>query len=182
MIPTLETRRLILRPLTLADADRTQQLFPQWEIVKHLANRFPWPFPPDGVITYYRDMALPAMAHGDEWHWTLRLKIDPAEHIGCIALSKGETGNRGFWLGLPWHRQGLMSEAVDTVNDFWFNTLGFPEMRVQKAIANTGSRRISEKNGMHIIETKESDYISGRLPTEIWAITAEEWRRHRATP
>ena len=182
MIPTLETKRFILRPLTLADADRTQQLFPHWEIVKHLAARFPWPYPPDGALTFYRDMALPAMARGDEWHWTLRLKTNAAEHIGSIALCKGETGNRGFWLGLPWHRQGLMSEAVDTVNDFWFNTLGFPEMCVQKAIANTASRRISEKNGMRLIETTESDYISGRLPTEIWAITAEEWRRHRATP
>jgi hypothetical protein len=34
---------------------------------------------------------------------------------------------------------------------------------------------------MHIIETKASDYISGRLPTEVWSITAEEWRRHRAS-
>jgi RimJ/RimL family protein N-acetyltransferase len=73
-----------------------------------------------------------------------------------------------------------MTEAVDTVNDFWFNTLGFPEMRAVKAIDNTGSRRISEKNGMRIIATKEGDYISGRLPAEVWAITAEEWRRHRA--
>jgi [ribosomal protein S5]-alanine N-acetyltransferase len=52
MIATLETQRLILRPLRLADADRTQQLFPHWEIVKHLAARFPWPFPPDGTLTY----------------------------------------------------------------------------------------------------------------------------------
>jgi ribosomal-protein-alanine N-acetyltransferase len=95
---------------------------------------------------------------------------------------KRANDNRGFWLGLPWQGQGLMSEAVDAVNDFWFSTLGFPEMCVQKAIANTGSRRISEKNGMRMVETTESDYISGRLPTEIWAITAEEWRRHRATP
>ena len=65
MIPTLETRRLILRPLELADAERTQQLFPQWEIVKHLAARFPWPFPPDGALIYFRDDALPAIARGD---------------------------------------------------------------------------------------------------------------------
>jgi ribosomal-protein-alanine N-acetyltransferase len=180
MISELESPRLILRPLELADAVRTQQLFPHWEIVKHLANRFPWPFPPDQALTYYRDMALPAMARGDEWHWTLRLRTDPAEHIGCISLFKGDSGNRGFWLGLPWHRQGLMGEAVDAVNDFWFDVLGFAEMRVSKAIANIGSRRISEKNGMRIIETKDNDYISGRLPTEVWAITAEEWRRHRS--
>ena len=34
--PTLETPRLILRPLELADADQAQPLFAQWEIVKQL--------------------------------------------------------------------------------------------------------------------------------------------------
>lgn len=32
-IPTLETRRLILRPLVIEDAATTQRLFPHWEIV-----------------------------------------------------------------------------------------------------------------------------------------------------
>jgi RimJ/RimL family protein N-acetyltransferase len=181
MIPQLETPRLILRPLELADASRTQQLFPRWEVVKHLANRFPWPYPPDGALTYYRDIALPSMARGDEWHWTLRRKTDPAEHIGCVSLFKGEIGNRGFWLGLPWHRQGFMSEAVDAANDFWFNTLDFPRMTVVKAIANTGSRRISQNNGMRLIAAQQIDCIAGRLPGEVWSITAEEWRRHRAS-
>jgi hypothetical protein len=32
---------------------------------------------------------------------------------------------------------------------------------------------------MRVIETYESDYVSGRLPTEMWEITAEEWRAKR---
>jgi RimJ/RimL family protein N-acetyltransferase len=31
---------------------------------------------------------------------------------------KGETNNRGFWMGLPWQGQGLMSEAVEAVTDY----------------------------------------------------------------
>ena len=76
---TLYTPRLILRPLELADAEQTQKLFPDWEILKHLAARVPWPYPPDGAYTYYRDVALPAMEHGEEWHWTVRLKTDPGQ-------------------------------------------------------------------------------------------------------
>lgn len=59
---------------------------------------------------------------------------------------------------------------------YWFDTLGFPVLRAPKAIANAASRRISEKTGMRVVEVKESDYVSGRLPTEVWEITAEEWR------
>jgi len=72
-----------------------------------------------------------------------------------------------------------MSEAADAVTDYWFNALGFPEMRVAKAVANSTSRRISEKNGMRVVAFEERDYVGGRFPSEIWAITAEEWRHHR---
>jgi ribosomal-protein-alanine N-acetyltransferase len=176
MTPTLETQRLILRPLGLSDAAQTQVLFPQWEIVRYLRNVVPWPYPTDGAYMYYRDVALPAVERGDEWAWTLRLKSATDQLIGAISLFRSETDNRGFWLGLPWQRQGLITEACHAVTDYWFNVLRFPVLRVPKAIANTGSRRISEKQGMRVIATEDRDYVSGRFPSEIWEITVDEWR------
>jgi ribosomal-protein-alanine N-acetyltransferase len=179
MIPTLETPRLLLRPLELADANEIQLLFPHWEIVQYLSNRVPWPYPPDGAYQFCRDMALPAVERGEQWHWSLRLRRDPARLIGVISLMKGENENRGFWLGLPWLRQGLMSEACDVVTDYWFDVLKFPVLRAPKAIANAGSRRISEKQGMRVVACEDRESVSGRLPAEIWEITAEEWRAGR---
>lgn len=179
MVPALETSRLILRPLELADATQAQMLFPEWEVVRYLTRAVPWPYPPDGCYTYYRDVTLPAVERGDEWAWTLRLKTNPQQLIGGISLLKSENHNRGFWLGLPWQRQGLMTEACDAVTDYWFNVLKFPVLRVPKAIANGGSRRISEKQGMRVIAREDRDYVSGRWPSEIWEITAEEWHRRR---
>jgi [ribosomal protein S5]-alanine N-acetyltransferase len=178
-VAELETPRLTLRPLELGDAEQTQRLFPKWEIVKFLAKVVPWPYPDDGALIYYRDNALPAIARGEQWHWSLRLKSDPREHIGVVSLMKGENNNRGFWLGLPWQRQGLMSEAVEAITDYWFNQLGFSVMRVPKAVMNIASRRISEKNGMRVVVVEERDYVSGRFLTEIWETTADEWRAHR---
>jgi [ribosomal protein S5]-alanine N-acetyltransferase len=179
MTPTLETTRLILRPLELADAAQIQVLFPHWEIVRYLASKVPWPYPADGAQTFCRDLALPAIERGDAWHWSLRLKTNPAQLIGTIDLRKAENDNRGFWLALPWQGQGLMLEACDAVTDFWFNTLKFPVLRAPKAIVNVASRRISEKQGMRLVATEERDYVSGRLPSEIWEITAEEWRARK---
>jgi ribosomal-protein-alanine N-acetyltransferase len=45
MTPALETSSLRLRPLELADAAQVQILFPDWEIVRYLANKVPWPYP-----------------------------------------------------------------------------------------------------------------------------------------
>jgi RimJ/RimL family protein N-acetyltransferase len=174
------TKRLLLRPLELNDAGQFQLWFPHWEVVRYLFNRVPWPYPPDGALTYCRDVVLPQAERGEAWHWALRLRTHPAQLIGCISLTQGDDDNRCFWLGLPWHGHGLMSEACVWVNDYWFETLGYPVLRVPKAAANTASRRISEKQGMRLIGFTEKDYVSGRLPTEIWEITAEEWRAWKA--
>jgi [ribosomal protein S5]-alanine N-acetyltransferase len=181
MTPVLETARLFLRPLRLDDAEQAQQLFPKWEIVRYLANRIPWPFPADGALTYFRDVALPAIERGDEWYWTLRLRSAPDRLIGIISLSREENENRGFWIDLPWQGKGLMTEAVTAVTDYWFDVLGFPVLRAPKAIVNAASRRISEKHGMRVVATEERDFVSGRLPSEIWEITAEEWRARRVS-
>jgi ribosomal-protein-alanine N-acetyltransferase len=141
--------------------------------------KIPWPYPPDGVIQYYREIAIPAIGRGEEWHWTLRLKESAIEHIGVIGLHRGDTDNRGYWLGIPWQGRGLMTEAVTAVNDYWFDVLGYPVLRAPKAIANIASRRISEKTGMHIIAREERDFVSGRLLAEIWEINAEEWKQAR---
>ncbi len=172
----LTTARLILRPLELADADAIQALFPRWEIVRFLAANVPWPYPPDGALTFIRDRVLPAMAAGTEWHWSLRLKTAPQQLIGAISLMDTQGNNRGFWLDPAAQGQGLMTEACAAVNDYWFETLERPVLQAPKAVANTRSRRLSERAGMRMIATAERDYVSGRLPEELWEITREEWR------
>ena len=141
-----------------------------------MASIIPWPYPSDGALTWIRDIALPAIARGDEWHWTIRLKTDAENLIGAIGLKKHETDNRGFWIGREWQGQGLMTEAANAVTDYWFDTLKFPVLRVPKAIANVESRRISEKQGMRVIAAGPRDYVSGRLPAEVWELKAVEWR------
>jgi RimJ/RimL family protein N-acetyltransferase len=183
MTNELTTERLILKPLQLADAEQVQALFPHWEIVKYLIAVVPWPYPPDGALRFYRDVALPAIERREQWHWSLRLKDSSEQIIGAISLHKGENNNRGFWLGLPWQGRGLMTEAVVAATDYWFDVLGFEVLRAPKAIGNVGSRRISEKTGMRLVGTEEKDFVSGRLLSEIWEITAKEWRerkRHEA--
>lgn len=106
MTPCLETKQLLLRPLMLADAEQTQVLFPHWEIVRYLNGRVPWPYPEEGALSYYRDVVLPAVERAEQWHWTLRLKSEPEQLIGCIGLFRSETDNRAFWLGLPWQKLG----------------------------------------------------------------------------
>ena len=178
-IPTLETRRLILRPLEMADAPDIQELFPHWEIVRHLSNKVPWPYPPDGAEWFIREKAIPQMESGEAWYWSLRLKESPTRLIGIISLVKGELINRGFWVATQWQGQGYMTEACAAATNYWFDVLQFPMLRTLKAAGNEVSRRISVRQGMRLVRTEEHDFIEGRLQADVWEITAEEWRANR---
>jgi RimJ/RimL family protein N-acetyltransferase len=117
---------------------------------------------------------------GEAWAWSLRLRTEPERLIGAIALFRREQENRGFWLGLPWQGQGLMTEACDAVTDYWFDVLGFLVLRTSKAVANAASRRISVRQGMRVVRLEERDSVGGREPTEFWELTADEWWARRS--
>lgn len=173
--PELKTARLLLRALQLSDAEAIQQLFPQWEVVRYLNAKVPWPYPPDGALSYLRDACLPAMAAGREWHWSIRLLTQPEQLIGSISLMDLPDNHRGFWVAPAWQGQGYITEACEVIDAFWFLTLGREVMRVPKAVPNEASRRISQRGGMRLLRTGQDDFVSGRLPQEIWEITRQQW-------
>lgn len=182
MIPIFETKRLTLRPVTLGDAPATQRLFPHWEIVRYLGHNIPWPYPEDGALQFYRDVALPAMERGDMLLWAIRLKEGPSHLIGCIGLHPFRDNNRSFWLALPWQRHGIMQEACTAITDFWFNGLNREKLRVAKAVGNNASRRISEREGARLLVVEERNLRIGATMAEIWEITKEEWNARRRAP
>jgi GNAT superfamily N-acetyltransferase len=135
MTPELQTARLLLKPLAIEDADQIQKVFPRWEIVKYLNAFVPWPYPPDGAEHFLRKIALPEMASGVSWIWSIRPKRAAEQLIGVISLTTKPAGNRGFWIDPAWQGQGLMTEASDAVTDYWFEVLHQPALSVPKAIA-----------------------------------------------
>lgn len=178
-IPTFTTARLQLTPLQLSDAAAIQQLFPQWEVVRYLDSRVPWPYPDDGALTYVRDLALPAMARGEEWHWMIRLVQNPLQCIGSVSLHDTPGNHRGFWLAPQWQGKGYMREVCEVINRFWFDTLNRPTLQVPKAVSNLASRRISLREGMHLLHVQPGNFVSGPMPQETWELTQDEWRKRR---
>ncbi len=178
---TLQTARLTLTPLQLADASDIQQLFPHWEVVRYLDSRVPWPYPGDGALTYVRDVVLPAIAAGREWQWMIRLGSESSQSIGSISLYDHPGNNRGFWLAPQWQGKGYIREACKVINAYWFETLARPVMQVPKAVDNQASRKVSQHEGMRLIETREGHFVSGPMLKEIWEMTRAEWLSRTAT-
>lgn len=73
--PTLQTRRLVLRPLALSDAAAIQRHFNNWNIIKNLASVVPWPYPDDGAETFIKQQ-LGRIAAGTEiYQWAIAHNI-----------------------------------------------------------------------------------------------------------
>lgn len=178
--PTFTTDRLVLRPISLDDCPAIQTELPHWRVVRYLTAGMPWPYPADGAERLIRDVTLPAVARREEWAWAIALPDDPARLIGMISLMTRADDNRGYWLGPGWHHRGLMTEATALVTDYWFDVLGFARLRESKALANTPSLRLAQRQGLRLVRLEDRDFVSGTLPAGIWEITAAEWRARRA--
>ena len=100
--PTLETERLVLRPLRLTDAPAAQKLISNWNVVEYLSS-VPWPYPADGSERFYAEVLLPDVEAGRAHAWAITLRSNDDAFIGSIdfylELSNEREQNRGFWLG-----------------------------------------------------------------------------------
>ncbi len=182
MAPTLETRRLVMRPVRMSDAKRIQSLFPCFDVIEYLDGKvIPWPYPENGAVEFL-EFIIPKMEAGETIVWALVPKGSD-EMIGILHLNQhSETDHRGFWLGRDYWGQGLMSEAVAASQDYCFDVLGMSYLLLSNAEPNTGSARIKEKSGARLLGYEEPRYYAGgeTYRTMKWELSAEAWRENRA--
>jgi ribosomal-protein-alanine N-acetyltransferase len=176
-VPEFETSRLYLRPISLDMVDGYKKYFIDYEVIRHLSAVVPWPYPENGVSEFLQNVILPPQGI-DRWTWGIFLKSNNTELIGCVDLwRKGTPENRGFWLGKPFWGKGYMTEAVEPVMNYAFNSLGFDKLLFSNALGNTRSRRIKEKTGARLIGTRDVKFVDPTLTSaETWELTKENWK------
>jgi len=179
-IPTLHTERLTLRAITLDDVPAIQRHFDNWNIIQHLTNQVPWPYPPDGAMTFVTEVVLPSHDAGTSLMWAIT-ETGADELIGSIDFSFEDdgAGNRGFWLAEPYWGRGYVTEAVVAVQDHVLLDLGVERMTVLNAVTNPASRRVKEKTGARWIGQIELEHRNGEMLSDKWEVTRADWARHR---
>lgn len=169
IIDELDTARLTLRGVTMADAPAIQRYFADYEIIRQLAPIVPWPYPAGGARDFVRGV-LPVQGK-TRWVWALFLKSAPQEAVGIVDLRRGEGENRGFWLARHLWGQGLMSEACDAVTNYAFGPLGFSRLILCNAVGNERSRRIKEKAGAIFLRVEPAQFVDPALTMhEVWEL------------
>jgi RimJ/RimL family protein N-acetyltransferase len=175
--PVLHTERLTLRPCRLEDTPVIQRRFNQWDVVKYLAARTPWPYPDDGAATNMVE-TLEEMAAGKKMIWAITLKGAGDELIGRIDLWPDDgvsRTQRGFWLDPEFWGQGLMTEAAERVTDYAFTELGWRHLWLRNGEANEASYRVKEKQGARVVDRVPSKFVSGEMMSVVWYLSADDW-------
>jgi len=146
--PSLETKRLILRPFRLTDAPAVQELAGERDIADTTMN-IPHPYE-DGMAEEWIEDHESGYEDGKIATFAIVLR-DDADLVGAIGLqidgglSKAELG---YWIGKPFWNLGYATEATIAILAFGFDELRLNRIQAGHLARNPSSGRVMEKAGM----------------------------------
>jgi 8-oxo-dGTP diphosphatase len=147
----IETARLRLRALQLADAPAVERLAGDWEIARYTGH-IPHPYPAGGAAPWIEETWAEASA-GKKVVAAIERRSDRLM-VGCIELdmTQGEgMGSLGYWVGRPFWGAGIASEAATAMVALGFERLGLRQIEAAAVPANRRSIRVQEKLGLGLI-------------------------------
>ena len=145
----LETERLALRRLTMADADA---MFRNWASDSEVTKFLTWPTHTDvGVSRTVTEDWVRSYSDNRYYQWAIVLK-DINEPVGSIAAVKViddlEMVEIGYCIGRKWWHQGITSEAMKAVMDFFFDEVGVNRIESYHDPRNPNSGKVMMKCGL----------------------------------
>ncbi len=156
--PTLETDRICLRKPVAADLPRLLDLADNPKI-EEMTLSFPYPYKEKDAI-WWLNRANEGFEQQNHFVFAIAL-LPKDEFIGGIGLEINTDFNRaevGFWLGEPFWNQGFITEALEKVLQFGFETLELQKIYAIHLTKNPASGKVLQKNGM-VREGKLADHI-----------------------
>ena len=177
--PILRTRRLTLRPFTLADAPEVQRLAGAREIAATTAA-IPHPYE-DGMAEEW----IKSHATGLEFETTVVYAITDAAGgtlfggIGLTIVMEHARAELGYWIGHPYWGRGYCSEAAAAMLRYGFEEVGLRRIMARHFAINPASGRVMQKIGMAREGAMRQHFVKWGEPLDIvfYGILADEWRR-----
>lgn len=169
--PDIETKRLILRRITLDDLDAYFALRSNVIAMKYICQ--PIPTLEETKTKIYRINEMINMNDGIVW--ALCLKTDNIM-IGTASFHKvikeHFRAEIGYMLHPNFWKQGIISEALQSVIDFGFNNMSLHSIEAQIDPENIGSEMVLQRfNFVKEAYYKENYFFDGRfLDTAVFSL------------
>jgi len=150
LAPVLETNRLLLRPLEPGDDVALAAYLGDVDVARWLV-RVPHPFTIGDANDFIDQSRLTGEA-GTAATLAMVMRGNDDMHLsGVVALHSLDTEPEvGFWLGRPFWGRGLMSEAVEALLDWAFDSLDLDTVIAGAFEGNHASLAIQARQGFEI--------------------------------
>lgn len=173
----LDTTRLMLRRFALEDA---RAMYENWASDPEVTQYLTWPA--HSSLAVSETVTADWVSHYGEdnyYQWAIVLK-ELGEPIGSIAAvrvdDRAQLVHIGYCIGRNWWHQGIMSEALRAVIDFFMDEVGVNRVESRHDPRNPNSGAVMRKCGMTYEGTmRQSDWNNQGICDASWyAILAEE--------
>lgn len=176
--PTLETERLVLRAMTLADAEDMFTYASDPDVARYVTWSAHCTLEDSlGFLRFVEQR----YAAGDAYDWGLILK-ETNRLIGTCGyvnwLKNHHVGEIGYALGSAYWGKGLVTEAARRVIEFGFNEMGLNRIEARCKPINIGSERVMQKIGMHFEGVaRQKMFVKGEYhDLKQYAVLKDDWQ------
>ena len=157
---TLRTERLVLRPCV---PDHAPLVFEHAQ-VPALSRTLVWaPHRDVGETKAFLRENLAARRKGKGWTWSIFEEGQFRGLVGVegvarvLAAVRLDRAELGYWIGMPFHGRGLVTEAASAAAAFGFARLGLHKIHVHAMAHNAASLAVIRKLGFTRIGTRRQD-------------------------
>ena len=180
MVPVfLETERLVLRHFTAEDARNLYDLNSDPDVMLFFTGGEPTPRADieNRVIPRFLGFHQRSSWQG---YWAAEVKPE-REFIGWFHLLPDENGNvdLGYRLRKAAWNKGYATEASRALVRKCFTELGVDRVTAHTLTVNRASRRVMEKCGLALVDTRPAPNLSGVPGADqgevVYALTRQEW-------
>ena len=178
-MPTLNTERLILRPMCVGDAADMFDYAQREDVTTYLL------WSPHQSISYTREYLKYIETRydaGDFYDWAV-IERASGKMIGTCGFTRIDTPNNageiGYVLNPEFHGKGYGTEAASEALKFGFDVIGLHRIEAKFMEGNVASLRVMDKLGMTFEGfRKESMLVKGKYRTiGISAILFDDYRK-----
>lgn len=170
MIERVDTERMVLRPITLDDADELVALDSDAEVMRYLTGGQSTP----------RDEVIATIRRTSDERW-MAFDRSTDEFVGWFGLAR--TGSGEYALGYRLRREawgkGFATEGARAVIEMAFEVFGAARVWAETMSVNRRSRRVMERSGLRYVRTFHLEWDEPIEGTELGEVEYEllrsEW-------
>ena len=177
--PTLETPRLILQTIIPDDRDAIVAILSDKVAMEHMHYKAWDAKQRHGWVDTAIEIAVQSEPDGIGW---MIERKDTGETIGWFGISNpadpanAYNVNFEYALGRPHWNEGYMTEVLQNIFAYEFDTLGVPQLTANCYPSNNGSSRAMEKAGMRFTHSDRGPDMDGNWQEQnYYRITRDEW-------